>query len=83
MVRCGDGSLYTGITVDVERRVKEHQTQTKLCAKYLRGKTPITLAYQESAENRSEASKRELKIKGLKKKDKEVLIAAQVKKHLE
>ena len=64
IVKCSDGSLYTGITVDVERRVNEHNTSTK-GAKYTSTKRPVHLVYSETQENRSSASKRESAIKKL------------------
>ena len=63
MVRCRDGSLYTGITTDVARRVKEHTT--KKGAAYTKNKTPVKLVYQESLPSRSAALKREAQIKRL------------------
>ncbi len=74
IVRCGDNSLYTGIAKNLNRRIREHQEQSAKCAKYLRGRTPITLVYQEPTESRSTASKRELEIKKLSKAKKEALI---------
>jgi hypothetical protein len=41
MIRCADNSLYTGITIDLDRRFAEHQSQGKKCAKYLKGKSPL------------------------------------------
>ena len=64
LVRCRDGSLYTGITTDVARRIAEHQDGTK-GAKYLRGKGPLTLVYQQEIGDRSLASKIESRIKRL------------------
>lgn len=54
MLRCGDGSLYTGSTTDVARRLREHQNGTG--AKYTRTRPPVTLAYTEEAPDRSAAS---------------------------
>ena len=64
LVRCRDGSLYTGIATDVARRITEHQNGTK-GAKYLRGKGPLTLVYQQEIGDRSLASKIESRIKRL------------------
>ena len=72
MVRCTDKSLYTGISTDVKRRVEEHNGEGG--AKYTRARNPVTLVYKEQVESRSEASKREIVIKKLKKKLKERLI---------
>jgi len=75
MVRCNDNSLYTGITTDVVRRVDEHNglSGKKTAAKYTRVRQPVTLVYKEQAESRSKASQREVAIKRLSKKEKEIL----------
>lgn len=65
MIRCGNGSLYTGIATDVERRFSEHLEQGPKAAKYLRGRLPLELVYRKEIGNRSEASKEELRIKRL------------------
>lgn len=77
MLRCADGSLYTGITTDVARRLQEHRNAdgNGLGAKYLRGKQPLRLVYQIAVANRSEASKLEYRVKRLRKSDKEALVA--------
>ena len=72
ILRCGDGSLYTGITVDVESRFAQHCSGTG--AKYTRGRGPLELVYVESCENHSHALKREYQVKGLSKHDKLTLI---------
>jgi putative endonuclease len=64
LVRCHDGSLYTGIATDVARRISEHKDGAK-GAKYLRGKGPLTLVYQQEIGDRSLASKIESRIKKL------------------
>jgi len=74
IVRCSDGSLYTGITVDKDRRVNEHNTSNK-GAKYTRPRRPVQLVYSEKQENRSLASKRESTIKKLTRNDKLSLIS--------
>jgi putative endonuclease len=63
IIRCGDGSLYTGIATDVERRFEEHDSQGPKAAKYLRGRLPLEIVYRKEIGNRSEASKEELRIK--------------------
>ena len=73
MIRCSDNSLYTGITVDLERRMHEHNG-TKKGAKYTRTRRPATLVYFAELPNRSEASKEEYRIKQLTKLQKESLI---------
>lgn len=72
MLRCGDGSLYTGSTTDVERRLREHQGGTG--ARYTRSRPPVTLAYAEKAPDRSAAQRREAAIKKLPRAQKLKLI---------
>lgn len=72
MLRCGDGSLYTGIATDVPRRIGEHETGTR-GAKYLRGRGPLELVYQKALGNRSVAQKIEHCVRKLPKRDKEDL----------
>jgi len=76
IIRCGDLSLYTGIATDVDRRFAEHESQGAKAAKYLRGRLPLTLVYQQEIGSRSEASKVELRIKSLSRKEKLKLIKA-------
>ena len=64
ILHCSDGSLYTGITTDTERRVKEHNGPKK-GAKYTRCRQPVDLIFKEEALNRSIATKREIQIKKL------------------
>jgi putative endonuclease len=83
MVRCADGTLYTGVATDVARRVAEHNgkgaTRTK-GARYTRSRRPVKLVYQESAANRSAACKREYRIKQLTRREKLALITAASRK---
>ncbi|MGV8992342.1 MAG: GIY-YIG nuclease family protein [Thiobacillus sp.] len=65
MLRCADGTLYTGITIDIPRRLAEHNGEGGLGARYTRSRRPVTLVYSESADNRSAASRREAAIKRL------------------
>lgn len=78
ILRCGDGSLYTGITTDVERRFKTH-CQGK-GAKYTRGRGPLTLVYRETCGSHSQALKRELEIKALPRQEKEKLVITEEEK---
>jgi putative endonuclease len=71
---CADGSLYTGITNDLERRFAEHQAGKG--AKYTKGRGPLRLVYQEDCEDRPQALKRENKIKALDKAAKLALVAS-------
>ena len=68
IVRCTDGSLYTGITSDVSRRLREHNSGRG--SKYTRARLPVTLAFVERARDRSGALKRESQIKGFSRKSK-------------
>ena len=72
MLECSDNSIYTGITNNLEERLKKHQSGNG--AKYLRGRLPIKIAYKELFINRSEATKREISIKKMSKKEKVRLI---------
>ncbi len=73
MVRCKDDSLYTGVTTDLTRRTKEHNSINK-GAKYTRNKQPVTLVFHIEKQDRSDACKYEYEIKQLTKKQKEALI---------
>ena len=73
MLRCVDGSLYTGYTDDVERRLAVHQSGKG--AKYTRSRLPVELAYQESLPDKSAAMRREAAIKRLDRRRKLELIA--------
>lgn len=77
MLRCGDGSLYTGIATDVERRLSEHESQGPKGAKYLRGRLPLEIVYRREIGTRSGASKEELRIKRLGVKEKLALVLLQ------
>lgn len=77
MVRCVDNSLYTGITIDIERRINEHNSLKK-GARYTRSRQPVCLVYQECVATRSLASKREIVLKRLRKVEKEYLIMGYV-----
>ncbi len=72
IVQCADDSFYTGITKDLERRVKQHNAGT--ASRYTRSRLPVTLEYQEEQPNQSSALKREFAIKALSRKAKQVLI---------
>lgn len=72
ILRCGDGTLYTGITTDVSRRLEAHRQGVG--AKYTRGRGPLELVYQETCGSHSQALKRELEVKGLSRMEKERMI---------
>lgn len=75
MLRCGDGSLYTGCTNDLPRRLEAHQSGRG--AKYTRGRPPVALAYREEVPDRSAALRREAAIKRLTRQQKLALIQKQ------
>ena len=72
ILRCTDGSLYTGITNDLNRRLEQHNAGT--ASRYTRSRLPVTLVYHEEPTTKSLALKRELAIKSLSRKAKEALI---------
>lgn len=72
VLECADGTLYTGYTTDVERRIAAHDCGQG--AKYTRGRTPVELVYSERFESRSAALSREYEIKQLSRAAKERLI---------
>ena len=74
MVRCNDGSLYTGIAIDVVQRFREHQGNGKRGAKYLRGRGPLLLVFKKKIGKKGLALKVEMQIKKLKKVQKEALL---------
>ena len=75
MLRCGDGTLYTGSTRDVERRLALHRSGRG--AKYTRGRGPLQVVYREACAGKSQALRREAAIKALTRREKEALVAAQ------
>lgn len=70
---CSDGTLYTGITTDLQRRFGQHASGRG--AKYFRGRQPLQVIYQESSPSRSSASSREREIKALSRAGKQLLIS--------
>lgn len=68
MLTCGDGSLYTGITTEPERRLREHNSGKG--AKYTRCRLPVVLSYLEEAPDRASASRREWELKQLSRTEK-------------
>jgi putative endonuclease len=69
ILKCADGTLYTGITTDLVRRKREHNTG-KLGAKYTRGRGPVKLVYSRKFRSRSTASREEYRIKNLTRQQK-------------
>lgn len=79
MLECKDGTLYTGITDDLPRRMQAHASGKG--AKYTRGRGPLTLRYTENCQDHSQALRREIQIKRLTKKEKLALFEnAELKK---
>jgi putative endonuclease len=74
ILRCSDGTLYTGIACDVPSRLDEHRSGAR-GAKYLRGRSPFALVFQRAVGDRSAAQRIEYYVKKLAKKDKLDLIA--------
>ena len=77
IIRCADESLYTGIAVDVARRLREHQAGLR-GAKYLRGRGPLQLVFAQAVGDRSAASSAEHRVKRLDKTAKEALVAGRL-----
>lgn len=72
ILECADGTLYTGITNDIERRIQKHEEGSG--AKYTRGRGPFCVAYQQEHDTRSSATKREIEIKKMSREEKKNLI---------
>jgi len=80
IIRCNDGTLYTGITTDLARRISEHNGLTPKTGKdrgaaYTRARRPVVLVYCEPFPDRSSASRRESQVKRLSRAAKQALIA--------
>lgn len=75
LVRCSDNSLYAGWTNNIEKRLKAHNEGSG--AKYTKSRRPVTLAYVEEFETKSEAMKREAALKRMSHQQKEALISRQ------
>ncbi len=78
ILECSDGTLYTGITTDVKRRINEHNS-SNLGAKYTKARRPVKLVYVEEFENRSDVSVREDDIKKMTREQKLQLINSEHK----
>jgi putative endonuclease len=77
LLRCADDTLYCGITNDLKKRLAAHNAGT--ASKYTRVRIPVELVFVESCADRSTASKREMKVKKLKRADKLALIQSSLK----
>jgi putative endonuclease len=75
VLRCRDGTLYTGATTDLERRLAQHNAGT--ASKYTRSRRPVAMVYREPANNHGAALRREIAIKRLSRPAKDALIATQ------
>jgi putative endonuclease len=73
VLRCADGTLYCGVTNDIDKRLAAHNAGAG--AKYTRGRTPVKLAYSESYADKPAALKREIEIKSLSRVEKLALVA--------
>ena len=76
IVVCADGTYYTGIARDADRRVMEHNGEKGKGARYTASRRPVTLVYRATFANRSDAHKEEARIKGLSRAEKMALVAA-------
>ena len=70
VVRCADGSLYTGISKDLKRRINEHNYSTSRGAKYTRSRRPVELIYSKEYDSHSQAASAEYKFKKLRRAEK-------------
>ena len=74
ILRCADGTLYTGVATDLKRRVEEHNGLRAKGARYTRARRPVKLVYSEAAVNRAAACRREYRIKQMSRREKLALI---------
>ena len=80
ILKCADNTLYTGITTDLERRLKEHNAGKVKASKYTRSRLPVKLVYREKFATKASALKREYRIKLMAKPEKLSLISRRGKK---
>lgn len=76
IVKCADSSLYTGVTTDIDRRLKQHNGLIRGGARYTKTRSPVICVYCEQHATRSQAQKRESAIKRLNKEQKQQLISS-------
>ena len=74
LIRCGDNTLYTGISTDVDRRFAQHQSEGSTGSRYLKGRGPLSLVFKKKLASRSLALKEEHRVKRMTKAQKENLI---------
>ena len=77
LVKCADGTLYTGITNDLQRRMDQHNSGT--ASRYTRSRLPVQLVHREGCRDKSGALKKEFRIKSLSRKAKEAYIAGKTR----
>jgi predicted GIY-YIG superfamily endonuclease len=77
LLKCADGTLYTGITNDLQRRIAQHNGGT--ASRYTRSRLPVELVYRERCRGKSGALKKEHRIKTLSRQQKQAYIAAQAR----
>lgn len=75
VLRCADTSLYTGVTTDVARRVRQHNGELAGGARYTRARRPVCVVYEEAWSSRAEACRREAEIKALPRESKLALFS--------
>ena len=80
MLKCNDNSIYTGISNNLKRRLDTHAKGNG--SKYVRARLPFKLIYTEDCQSRNKAIRREIEIKKLNKKNKELLVELYTKKEL-
>ncbi len=78
ILRCSDNSLYCGMTSKLDKRIKEHNSDTSKGAKYLRGKKPVKLVYTEEYSDIKTAMNREFQVKKWTKAKKEALVKGEL-----
>lgn len=76
LLRCADGSLYTGVATDLARRLRQHNGELTGGARYTQGRRPVELVWSETCDSRADAQVREAQIKKLPRRDKLALAKA-------
>ena len=74
VLQCADGTLYTGIARDLDRRLRQHNGELVGGPRYTRGRRPVTLLWSDTATDRSAAQRREANIKSLSRSAKLLLV---------
>jgi putative endonuclease len=74
ILRCADGSLYTGVARDLQRRLRQHNGELVGGARYTAGRRPVALVWSETLASRGDAQRREAMIKRMSRSEKESLI---------